>query len=380
MNLKLLLLVLSILVYTSSFCQKNVYSMPDGIQTRWSSAENWKGEKGVGGMKNGGRKGSASFALKAGTEKVLAEVSGTSGMVRRIWCTIEKRTPKMLRGIRMEMFWDNAETPAVSAPLGDFFGQGLGQMKAFENVFFASPEGKSFLCLAPMPFKTAMKIVVKNETDEDIDMFFYDVDYTVGDRFDNEALYFHAWYNHQNPTEIRKDYEVLPAITGRGRFMGANFSVVVNTIEYARSWWGEGEVKMYIDGDSKYPTLCGTGTEDYIGTGWGQGEFSQTYQGCTSANGDKMEYAFYRYHVPDPVYFYQDIKVTIQQIGFAGEKEVKMLAQMKNPVYPIGEELKAVDFSKKMNGLLFERTDDVASCAYFYLDKPGNNLPRKTDK
>lgn len=354
---------------------QSVFQIPDGVQTRWSSAENWKGEKGAGGIKNFGRKGSASFSLKAGTEKILAEASETSGMIRRIWCTIDKRTPKMLRGVRIEMFWDNSEKPAVSAPLGDFFGQGLGQMKAFENAFFASPEAKSFLCLAPMPFKKAMKIVVKNQTDEDIDMFFYDVDYTVGDQFDKNMLYFHAWYNHQNPTALRKDYEILPAISGKGRFLGANFSVIVNTIKYARSWWGEGEMKMYIDGDKEHPTLCGTGTEDYIGTGWGQGEFSQMFQGCTVASGDKMEYAFYRFHGPDPVYFYQDIKVTIQQIGFAGEKEVKMLAEMKDPVYRIGEEKSPVDFSKEMKFLLFERTDDVASCAYFYLSEPDNNLP-----
>ncbi len=359
---------------------QSLFQIPEGVQTRWSSAENWGGEKGAGGIKNGGRKGSPSFALKAGAEKVLAQASETSGMIRRIWCTIDKRSPKMLRGIRLEMFWDNAEKPAVSVPLGDFFGQGLGQMKAFENVFFASPEGKSFLCLVPMPFKKAMKIVVKNETDEDISMFFYDVDYTFGDQFGKDLLYFHAWYNHQNPTKLRKDYEILPFVAGKGRFLGANFSVIVNTIEYTRSWWGEGEVKMYIDGDSEYPTLCGTGTEDYIGTGWGQGEYSQMYQGCTVANGEKMEYAFYRYHVPDPVYFYKDIKATIQQIGFANEKEIKMLAQMKNPVYPIGKELKAIDFSKEMKGLLFERTDDVASCAYFYLSEPENNLPQKADK
>lgn len=370
MKLKLITLLLCILMFGNSFCQTNVYDLPDGVHTRWASAENWKGEKGAGGMIQGGRKGSPSFTLKAKEEKVLAQASGTSGVIRRIWCTIDNRSEKMLRGIQLEMYWDNAEKPAVSVPIGDFFGQGLGQMKTFENTYFASPEGKSFLCFIPMPFRKAMKIVVKNETDEDMQMFFYDIDYTIGDKFNKNSLYFHSWFNHQNPTSLKHDYEILPATEGKGRFLGVNFSVIVNKTEYLRSWWGEGEVKMYIDGDQKYPTLCGTGTEDYIGTGWGQGEYAQMYQGCTIANGEKMEYAFYRYHVLDPVYFYKDIKVTIQQIGFAGEKEIAMLAEMKKPYYKLGEKMEAVDFSKEMKSLLFERTDDVASCAYFYLSKP----------
>lgn len=373
MRQKLFLLLFGFLAFEVSVGQ-NIYNMPEGIQTRWASAENWKGEKGEGGISNGGRKGSPSFTLKAGEERILATATGTSGVIRRIWITINNRSSKMLSGVKIEMFWDNATKPAVSAPLGDFFGQGLGRMKAFENVFFSSPEGKSFNCNIPMPFKKAMKIVAKNETDEDIDMFFYDVDYTIGDRFDENTLYFHAWFNHQKATKLKHDYEILPSVQGKGRFLGANFSVKVNTVEYLRSWWGEGEVKMYIDGDQEYPTLCGTGTEDYIGTGWGQGEYSQMYQGCTIADGGNMEYAFYRFHAPDPVYFYRDIKVTIQQIGFAMGKDVQMMAGMKDQFYRIGEKLEAVDFSKDIKSLLFERSDDVASCAYFYLSEPENNL------
>ncbi len=374
MKLKITLSLLSLIICGAALCQ-NVYDMPAGVQTRWASAENWKGEKGQGGMTQGGRKGSPSFLLKANSEKVLAEANNTSGVIRRIWCTINKRTEKTLRGIKIEMYWDNAAKPAVSAPLGDFFGQGLGQMSTFENVYFSSPEGKSFNCCVPMPFRKAMKVVVKNQTDEDIEMFFYDIDYTIGDKLDENTLYFHAWFNHQETTTLKHDFQILPAITGKGRFLGVNFSVKVNTIDYLRSWWGEGEVKMFIDGDTRYPTLCGTGTEDYIGTGWGQGAYSNQYQGCTIANGAAMEYAFYRYHVPDPVYFYRDIKITIQQIGYAGENEIKAMAKMKNTYYYNNEGMKAVDFNDDVKNLLFERSDDWASCAYFYLSVPENNLP-----
>ncbi len=349
---------------------QSLYNMPEGIQTRWASAENWKAAKGQGGMTNGGRKGSAAFKLKAGETRVLAEATETSGMIRRMWMTINERTPELLRGIKIRMFWDGAVTPAVNVPIGDFFNQGLGQMATFENECFTSPEGRSFNCYIPMPFRESMKIEVVNETETDLDMFFYDIDFTIGDKWEENTLYFHAIFNQQKPTDLKKDYEILPKIKGMGRFLGTNISVVVNDIEYSRVWWGEGEVKMYLDGDSDYPTLCGTGTEDYIGTGWGQGEYSNRFQGCTIADEAKFEYAFYRFHIPDPVYFYQDIRVTIQQIGFGKDEGIEMLSKMKHPIYKAGENLEQVDFSKDHSYLFFERTDNVASCAYFYLNKP----------
>jgi len=365
--------ILSFLIFISlafSASGQAIYDKPQNVQTRWASAENWTGKKGAGGMTNDGRKGSPSFSLKAGQSKTLAEASGTSGIIRRIWITINERTPEMLRGVRIEMFWDGASDPAVSAPLGDFFNQGLGQMRAFENVLFSSPEGRSFNCNIPMPFRKSMKINVTNTTQKDIAMFFYDVDYTLGDRIDENSLYFHTFFNQIGSTTLRDDYQILPRVLGTGRYIGANLSVVVNDKKYSRAWWGEGEVKIYIDGDSDFPTLCGTGTEDYIGTGWGQGEYINKYQGCTIANEKDFEYAFYRFHIPDPVFFYQDIKVTIQQIGFAGKEELEILANMKDPIFNAGGKMEPVDFSKERSYLLFERSDNISSCAYFYLDSP----------
>jgi len=361
----------SILILLAFSAQgQNLFDKPHDINTRWASAENWNGEKGGGGMANGGRKGSPSFRLKAGESKVLAQASGTSGMIRRIWITINDRTPEFLRGLKIEIYWDDATNPAVSAPIGDFFNQGLGQMRAFENALFSSPEGRSFNCHIPMPFKKSMKVIVNNTTQKDIAMFFYDIDYTLGDKVDANTLYFHAYFNHQESTVMKEDYQILPKVAGTGRYIGANLSVVVNKRKYFRTWWGEGEVKIYTDGDSAYPTLCGTGTEDYIGTGWGQGVYINQYQGCTIADGNEFEYAFYRFHIPDPVFFYQNIKVTIQQIGYAGEEDIELFKNMKDPVYNTGEKMEPVDFSKGINSLIFERSDNISSCAYFYLDKP----------
>src|SRR3712207_3617774 len=162
---------------------QTLYEMPEGaVETRWASGENPRGEKGRGGQTNGGRKGSPTVAVKAGESRVLAEVSGTSGTVRRIWMTFPDRSPRMLRSLRIDMYWDGAKTPAVSAPLGDFFGIGLGQMVVFQSALFSNPEGRSFNSFVPMPFKTCMKIVMTNESTTNLDELFYDVDYTIGDK------------------------------------------------------------------------------------------------------------------------------------------------------------------------------------------------------
>ena len=275
---------------------------------------------------------------------MLAEAYHTSGIIRRIWITISDRSPEMLRGLKLEMYWDGASQPAVSSPIGDFFCQGLGTMTTFQSALFASPEGRSFNCYIPMPFLTGMKITATNESGKDLDAFFYDVDYTLGDKLPGNLLYFHAYFHRENPTTLQKDYEILPKVEGRGRYLGCNIGVIADLAKYKKNWWGEGEVKAYLDGDESYPTLCGTGTEDYIGTGWGEGHFDNLYQGCTLADEEKFHYCFYRLHIPDPVYFQQDARVTIQQIGW-GDKG------------------------------LFERQDDWSSCVWFYLDKPSDHLP-----
>ncbi len=351
-----------------------LYKLPDGVVTRWASPENPKGLKGEGGKEGGGRKGRACFPLHAGETVVLAEEPRSSGVIRRIWMTISERTPEMLRGIKIEFFWDGCEKPAVSAPIGDFFGIGLGRITAFQSALLSNPEGRSFNCFIPMPFRTGMKVTVTNETNTDLRMLFYDIDYTLGDNTGDDTLYFHAYFNRENPTQIKKDYEILPKVKGKGRFLGCNLGVIADKTRYSVSWWGEGEVKMYIDGDTDFPTLCGTGTEDYIGTAWGQGKYDHLFQGCPIADHDNMQYCFYRYHVMDPVYFRSDIRVTIQQLGYFTEQVKPFFLYNEAQLYSARGEL--IDFSK--NGPktgLFERCDDWSSCAYFYLDRPVSDLP-----
>jgi hypothetical protein len=358
-----------------SISDQSLYIFPDKVETRWASPENPAGEKGQAGKANGGRKGSPAFPLAAGEQRVLAEVSGTSGTIRRIWITIDDRSPTMLRGLRLYFYWDGAKTPAVSAPFGDYFGVGLGQTATFQSALFSNPQGRSFVCYVPMPFKTGMKLVVTNDTDTDLRLFFYDVDYTIGDRHGEDTLYFHAYFNRQNPTKIQQDYELLPKIEGKGRFLGVNVGVIVNQKRYDKSWWGEGEVKIYLDGDQPLPTLSGTGTEDYIGTGWMLGEYANLYQGCLLANYEQMRYCFYRYHIPDPIYFQSDIRITIQQIGIILPQDVDGLSNAQIRIYRAGTGLIEIDTTQLQPFELFEREDDWSSCSYFYLDKPENRLP-----
>jgi hypothetical protein len=356
----------------AAVAQQPLFELPEGVETRWASGENPTGAKGQGARTNGGRKGSPTVAIKAGASRVLAEAAGTSGTVRRIWMTFPDRSPRMLRSLRLDMYWDGAQKPAVSAPVGDFFGVGLGQTVPFQSALFSNPEGRSFNCFIPMPFRTGMRIVMTNESRDDLNELFYDVDYTLGDRHGPAALYFHAHYRRENPTRLQQDYEILPRVAGRGRYLGTNVGVIVNRREYHNTWWGEGEVKIYLDGDTEFPTVSGTGTEDYIGTAWGQGQFAHLYQGSPVADEQNMRWCFYRYHVPDPVYFRRDVRVTIQQIGYLADHSRGGLVREGRRLYAAGPGLVEKDI--RTDGK-FERADDWSSCAYFYLDSPANNLP-----
>jgi D-arabinan exo alpha-(1,3)/(1,5)-arabinofuranosidase (non-reducing end) len=364
-----------------------LYRVPAGEETRWVSFENPTGAKGAGGQENKGGKGHPYEPVAAGEAKVLLDLQG-SGRITRMWITIRDRSPQMLRGLKLEMFWDGADKPAVAAPFGDFFGVGLGRTTAFENEFFANPEGRSFVCHIPMPFRTGAKVVVTNESGKDLEMLFYDIDTVLTDAPDPADLYFHTYWSREQATELGRDFEILPAVEGTGRFLGTNVGVTANPV-YGDHWWGEGEVKMYVDGDTDLPTIVGTGTEDYIGTGWGQGRYIHRFQGCSIADPENRQWSFYRYHVPDPVWFRQGIRVTIHQMGGSEKKNVIALLEKGVPLIPVtiqetGRFTRLLDMdpvpdlkdeSLHDGWTNYYRSDDVSAAAYFYLDSPVTGLP-----
>ncbi|MBN1901351.1 DUF2961 domain-containing protein [Candidatus Sumerlaeota bacterium] len=364
----------------------DLHRKPKGAYTRWASFENPAGEKGLGGMTNDAAKGAAFMPLDAGESKTLLNVKG-SGTITRMWFTVNDRTTDTLRSLKLDIYWDDAGTPGVSVPFGDFFGVMGEEPVAFESALFSNPEARSFNCYIPMPFRKSARLVMTNETGTKLRLLFYDIDYILNVKHEKDALYFHACWRREKPTALRKDFEILPKVKGAGRFLGANIFVSANPIY--TGWWGEGEVKMFLDGDAIFPTIVGTGTEDYIGTGWGQNKFSHAYQGCLVCNEKKGRYMFYRYHVPDPVYFDKDIRVTIQQMG--GDSKAKVIEMQKKgvPLVPVSVAyhdrfIRLFDLPQPVNleqhdspmgsWTNYFRQDDVCAVAYFYLDKPENGL------
>ena len=361
--------------------------MPANIQSGVSSFENISGIKGNGGKTNNAAKGNAFESLKAKQSKTLFDVNG-AGIIQRMWFTVNDRSVKMLRSLRLQMFWDGASKPAVDVPFGDFFGVGLGKAVAFQSALFTNPEGRSFNCYIPMPFKTGGRVVITNESNTDLPLLFFDIDFVKLQTPVDDMLYFHAYWHRQMTSKPEEDFELLPSVTGKGRFLGVNVGVIADS-SYGNTWWGEGEVKMCIDGDTQYPTINGTGTEDYIGTGWGQGTFNHLYQGCTIADAKTREYAFYRFHIPDHIYFYKDFKATIQKIGGGDDETVRQLQQkgvLLKPVSVSGDSsfTRLFELKTSMNlqdknfpkgWVNFYRVDDYSATAYLYLDNAVDNLP-----
>ena len=373
----------------ASLKAQELFRIPSDSETRWSSFENPSAGKGSGGSENKKAKGHPSEDIAPGETKVLLNVKG-SGVIQRVWMTINDRTPAMLRSLRLEMYWDDQTKPAVSVPLGDFFGVGLGRKVAFQNALFSDPEGRSFTCYIPMPYRKAARVTIKNESGKAV-MLFYDINFQQVRSHGEDVTYFHAYWSRALKTELGKDFQILPAVKGKGRFLGMNMGIITDPL-YQNSWWGEGEVKIYLDGDGDLPTLNGTGTEDYIGTGWGQGLFTNLYQGCLVADEKTHQWAFYRYHVPDPVYFSKDCKVTIQIIG--GEMRDKVRAYAKNGAPLIPVTVSGKEFTKLLEvpsapqlqdenfpegWTNFYRRDDVSATAYFYLGTPTSQVPGLQD-
>jgi hypothetical protein len=368
-----------------------LFEYSDQVEPRWFSFENISGAKGEAGKENNGAKGHPCDYIKPGESKTLLDMQ-EAGIINRVWITINDRSPEMLRSLKLEMFWDNEIKPAVSVPLGDFFGVGLGQTASFENALFANPEGRSFNCFIPMPFKKAARIVITNESRKNLDMIFFDIDVQQLKSWDDDFLYFHAYWHRDTATTLARDYEIMPDVKGRGRFLGSNVGVICSK-SYKGFWWGEGEVKMYLDGDKDYPTMAGSGTEDYIGTAWGQGKFNQRYTGCLVADSEHDLWAFYRFHIPDPVYFKNQCRVAIQQIGGGPKAEVKKLLDKGIPLIPVTiheipilhpiyvrDSLNRLDNPALPEGWTnFYRSDDYSSVAYFYLNLPSDDLPELQD-
>lgn len=338
--------------------------------SRAVTAENPSGEKGRGGTAAGSlgpaRKGAPCIRLAPGATATLADLDGP-GIIRHIWITVTDQTtaegPFVLRDLVLRIYWEGESAPSVECPLGDFFCCGFGRGCRVDSLPIAVNPTRGFNCYFPMPFARHVKITLESQHEAEISAFFYQIDYHIDVPLPDDLLHFHARWRREPLTEYQKDYTILDGVQGRGCYVGTFLALS----SLARYWWGEGEVKFYLDGDREYPTICGTGTEDYFGGAWSfasqpdgktaETTFCSPFSGYPyrSARDDHIDSPYYqddcptmrglyRWHIPDPVLFSRNIRVTLQQIG----------------VGPRG---------------LFERQDDVASVAYWYQSEPHRPFP-----
>ncbi len=340
-------------------------------KTRYITAENVYGEKGKGGMakltndipedvakigqnwdgiQNASRdlgegwKVRPCITLLPGKSTKIMDVAGP-GRVTHIWITVN---PVFYRDLILKMYWDNEENPSVEVPLGDFFCCAWKTPLRIVSIpINVNPTG-GLNSYFQMPFREHALITVENRNPGGVGGFFYAISYELDEVSCDEA-YFHACFNRSNPLKYMDDYVIADSIKGKGHYVGTQIGWQQNS----QGWWGEGEFKVFIDGDTKYPTYCGTGTEDYFGGAWGFSDnFSAPflgYQDLMTINDNNRptnsvgnRHSMYRFHIPDPIRFENDLKVTIQAIGWRSE------------------------------GRYLPLMDDICSVAYFYQAEPHN--------
>jgi hypothetical protein len=249
-----------------------------------------------------------SIVIEPGKTAVLAEIEGP-GAIHHIWTTIAAE-PFYGRKIVLRIYWDGEKSPSVEAPIGDFFGVGHGLNRKFTSLpITCSSEGRARNCYWYMPFRRSCRITAKNEGMRAVDAFYYYIDYRELPDLPADATYFHAQYRQEFPPDERRDYLLLEA-EGAGHYVGCNMSV----LQRAMGWWGEGDDRIRVDGESK-PSLHGTGSEDYFSDAWGMREGQSPFYGCPLQEEDFQagsKATVYRFHIPDPVPFKKSIQVTIE--------------------------------------------------------------------
>ncbi|MDF2715858.1 MAG: hypothetical protein K0R28_2783 [Paenibacillus sp.] len=338
-------------------------------KTRSISAENFTGEKGKAGMATEGTgaksaeglgqgwKISPSIIIPGNSTVVIAEIDGP-GAVQHIWMTT---APANWRKFILRAYWDGEENPSVETPLGDFFCNGWGERCNVNSLPIAVNPAGGFNSYWEMPFRKAAKITIENIGD-DQGVLYYQVTYALTEIADDMA-YFHAQWRRNNPLPYQEVHTIVDGIRGHGHYVGTYIAWGVNNC----GWWGEGEIKFYMDGDREFPTICGTGTEDYFGGAWNfeqprgeYGLYSTPFLGLPQIikpDGlyrSQQRFGMYRWHIMDPIRFENDLKVTIQALGWRN----------------------ATQSGKRFLPL----QDDIASVAYWYQAEPHAPHPPLPDR
>ncbi|MBT5873395.1 MAG: DUF2961 domain-containing protein [Candidatus Latescibacteria bacterium] len=298
-------------------------------KSRSISPENFTGEKGKGGMATEGTgaihardlgqgwKMSPSIDIQPGETFTLADIEGP-GAIQHIWMTPTGHW----RFSIIRIYWDDEETPSVECPVGDFFACGWGEYAQVTSPAICVNPGSAFNCYWEMPFKKRCRITMENLADAKMRVY-YQIDYTLTD-VPEDAAYFHAQFRRTNPLPYKDVYTILDGVKGHGHFVGVYMAWGTNN----NGWWGEGEIKFFIDGDGEFPTICGTGTEDYFCGSYNFDhdnaycEYTTPYAGLPQVirpDGvyrSQQRFGMYRWHIMDPVRFEDDLRVTIQALGW----------------------------------------------------------------
>lgn len=340
------------------------FTRPLNVISRSVCPENLSGEPGKGGATplemgsaakaarelGAGWKVNPYIVLQPGETFTMADIHGM-GMIRHIWCTV---TQKWRNGI-LRMYWDDQETPSVECPIGDFFCMGWQQYSQISSLPVCVNPGSGLNCYWDMPFRSRARITLENRSEERMTIY-YQIDYTLED-VPEDATYFHAQFRRVNPLPYQQEYVILDGVRGRGHYVGTYLAWGTNS----SGWWGEGEIKFFLDGDGEFPTICGTGTEDYFCGAYNfdvNGRhipFSTPYTGLQVVDPDRIykpgcRFGMYRWHLNDPICFSSDLKVTIQALGW------------------------------REGGRYLPLQDDIASVAFWYQQLPAAPFPPLQDK
>jgi len=335
-------------------------------RTRSISPENFTGEKGRGGMATDGTgahcakdlgqgwKISPSIRVAPGECRTLAAIDGP-GAVQHIWMTPTGHW----RYAILRIYWDGQDAPSVECPVGDFFACGWGKYAQLSSLAVCVNPGSAFNSYWEMPFRKDCRITLTNIADEEMTLY-YQIDYALTDVPD-DAAYFHAQFRRVNPLPYKEVYPILDGVQGAGQYVGTYLAWGVNN----SGWWGEGEIKFYLDGDAEFPTICGTGTEDYFCGSYnfdvgkengGYREFTTPYSGLPQVirpdglYSSQTRFGMYRWHLPDPIRFERDLRVNIQALGWRSGRRYLPLQ------------------------------DDIASVAYWYQTLPTAPFPALPDR
>lgn len=331
-----------------------------GAKTRSISPENYNGEK-AGGARCELEDGFAKIAardlgkgwkvnpfikIQPNATRVIADID-EPGAIQHIWLTPTGNW----RFTILRIYWDGQETPSVECPIGDFFCSGWGKFAQVSSLAVCVNPGSAFNCYWPMPFRKHCRITLENLDDQEVTMY-YQITYALANVEEDEA-YFHAQFRRVNPLPYKNVYTILDGVKGKGQYVGTYMAWGVNN----NGWWGEGEIKFYMDGDKEYPTICGTGTEDYFCGSYDFEDpythdryvpFTTPYTGLPQViTPDKLyqsqfRFGMYRWHITDPIRFESDLHVTIQALGWrSGQRYLPL-------------------------------QDDIASVAYWYQTLPTN--------